>query len=284
MTETHHLLEAAPVRVSHLLSATPPRSSYLDPHLLRAVATRIAAQAPSRNFGPLRLDSYVMSRTLRTGHFLPNGPFQWSPRAAQRIIGGPASRLVLSGSCRNPREAVELELQVIMNQSPATTMNSGSLAQWLTEAPPSLRLCVVAEATTYATELLTSFDAASIEGSVIGKVSDPQWAVPGAPWISLRGRRDLEVASHSTPRQRSLLALRKGLLGPDAGADLGFVALCAALSRPDDPLPSKIVGLWPACGRVFVLDVDTDTIKSAARNVVNCVEIIAASERHTRAA
>jgi len=278
-------IAATPRAISQALCANESSSAHLDPALRRALATRVAAVAPARSLGPIRLDGYVMTKLLRGIMMKAGGPFHWSPRATRRIIGGPAAHVVLAGICPDPLSAVRNEVDALLSQAQQRNeLRSGSLARWLLEAPESLRVAVIAEASSYATELLASVDFNNLDGLVVPCTTDPQWAVPGAPWISLRGRRDLEVATNQLPRQRAILALRTGSMGPYAAQDLGIVALASALSRPDEPLPCQIVGLWSATGRALVLPVHAETIKGAARAMLTCVEALNRVIPHAEAA
>ena len=273
-----------PGLISQMLCQSPATAAHLDPGLRRALARRIAAQAPSRDLGPIRLDSYVITTVLRGGTLHREGPFHWSPRASRRLIGSAAVRSVLEGRASDALTGVKLEIAALLRQAEdRPDLRSGSLGQWLQEAPKSLRIAVAAEATTYATELLNCVDLRGLGASIISSAGDPQWAVPGAPWISLRGRRDLEVVLHEDHDHRAILALRSGPIGPDARFDLGIVALTAALSRPDAPLPGQIVGIWGAAGRAMVLPVDGETMKTAARQVLHTVEALG-STSHAKVA
>ncbi len=278
-------MSSDPKLIAQVLCEAPTTTAHLDPGLRRALARRIAAHAPARELGPIRLDSYVITTVLRGGALHRDGPFHWSPRAARRIIGGGALRHLLEGRAKDPLSGVQCEITALVNQAAGRRdQRSGSLGQWLHEAPPSLRVAVAAEAMTYATELLTCVDLTSLCASIDASAADPQWAVPGAPWISVRGRRDLEVAFNGTHGHRAILALRGGPMGPDARYDLGIVALTAALSRPDAPLPARIVGIWGATGRAMVVPVDGETMKTAARQVLQAVEALGVPTRAKLAA
>ena len=275
MAERPLVIAASPSAIGRVLSGASHSVAHLDPGLRRALATRVAGVAPARSLGFIRLDGYVITKVLNGSALRTDGPFHWTPRATRRIIGGPAAQLVLSGVSPEPLSAVRGEISRLLNQAESRQeLRSGSLARWLYEAPESLRVAVTAEALTYASEVIASVDLELLDGTIDPSVNDPQWAVPGAPWISLRGRRDLDVVSALVPGQRSILALRTGTLGLWAARDLGIVALSAALCRPDQPLPARIVGLWGASGRALVLPVTPAIIKQAAREVLSCVEAL----------
>ena len=108
-------------------------------------------------------------------------------------------------------------------------------------------------------------------GLTVGR-ADPVWAVPGAPWVSLRGHVDAELTLDGAKRTRSLLCVRNGRPGARAGDDLGFVGLVAALTHPGAPLPTRVVGLWPAAGRMLSLEIEPEDLRRAARATVEAVE------------
>ena len=268
------------MNLRHPISTLPPAEAleglllapslvpeHLDPSLRRVLATRLAAKAPARHLGSLRLDSHTILN--------PPGEqpaFTWSPRRARRLLGAAAARAVLEKRSSCPLAAVRSEVDEVIARAAQEHTRPGSLGTWLGEAPRGVQAAALAEASAWATELLISLSPRLLEaGPLVGR-ADPVWAVPGAPWISLRARRDLEVTLDSTLKTRALLCVRNGRPSPLAVEDLGLVGLIDALARPSLPLPNRVVGLWPDAGRAVSLEIDAEAMRSAARRIVHAVE------------
>lgn len=234
----------------------------LDSRLRRELARRLAACAPSRAHGPLRLDSWRVAHPLETADAVP---FSWSPTTARRLVGAAAARRVIEGGAPSPLLAVRAEIARL--SSAAGNDRPGSLAQWVHEAPRGLAAQLLAEATTWATELVTLLDWNRFATRTIGG-ADPVWAVPGAPWITLRARRDVEVSLTEVGGARAVLCLRAGRPTAEAARDLRIVALGDALTKPDRPVPTRVVGVWPAAGRSLSLEVSPADLAQAARDLV----------------
>jgi hypothetical protein len=255
--------------LAHLALATAPTPERLDPSLRRVLASRLAAKAPGRHLGTIRLDGYSVLERDPAGS---TGPFRWSPRNAKRLLGLAAARRLAEGRAASPLAAVRAELDGAIERAAAAHSRPGTLGAWLTEAPPGLLAAVIAEASGYTTELLGFLDAGSLADRLFLGRPDPVWAVPGAPWISLRGRRDAEVVLDAEQRTRALLATRGGRPGARSADDLALVALADALAQPAAPLPTRVVGLWPSCGTILSLEVSAETVRRGARLVVEAVD------------
>ena len=241
-----------------------PCPEQLDGCLRTELARRLAAAAPSRAHGSLRLDSWrVMNPIINAD----SAPFAWSPSTARRLLGAPAARHVVEGARPTPLVAVRAEMARLIGIAAREPVRSGSLAMWLHEAPRGLRAQVLAEATTWATELVTLLDWERLDGVTVGG-GDPVWAVPGAPWITLRARRDLEVPLAEIGGARALVCMRSGRPSADAATDLRVVALADAMTKPDRPVATRVVGVWPAAGRSLSLEVAPSDLAQAARDVV----------------
>jgi hypothetical protein len=247
---------------------TPER---LDAGLRRLLASRLAATAPGRQQGSLRLDSY---RVLDQHEGRSAIPFAWSPRTSRRLIGLAAARRVAEGRSASPLSAVRSEIEAAVERTTQGLSRPGTLAAWLAEAPLGVLAAVTAEAVGYASDLTTLLDLELLAGRAEVGLADRVWAVPGAPWVSLRSRRDVEISLDAAMRTRALVALRPGRPDDRAVDDLSVVALADALSRPDAPLPSRVLGVWPSTGRVLSLEVDAQVMRRAARLVDAAVDAL----------
>gem|GEM_PF-592676 len=269
--------------LSDLILEPGPTPERLDLGLRRVLAHRIAASAPARSWGALRLDSYSILAALDERP-REQRAFSWSPRATKRILGVRAAHRVLSGQCATPTEAVCAEIDDVIKRTEQQHTRPGSLGSWLEESTLGVRAAVIGEAVAHATDIITLLEWESVrEITTIGR-ADPVWAVPGAPWISLRGRRDLEVTLDDERQERALVALRPGRPNPHSIDDLSLVALVEGLSQPEKPLPTRIVGVWPASGKSISLEVTRSTTQHAARFVVDAISKMREMVGHKSAA
>ena len=235
-----------------LVTADAPVPERLDPSARRRLAVELAARVPVRSQGPQRFDSWRLT-TLAEDH--PPTPFVWRPRIARRVLGLGGAKRVHCGDAPSPLAGVRAEVAAILEQASRRGTGRGSLATWLSEIPRGVRGAVLAESTTYATDVLDTLDWDVLGAAAIVGGTDPVWAVPGAPWATLRARRDVEITLDPAAGTRALLCLRAGAIRPDAVDDLSIVALADALTRPDAPIPTRIVGVWPLVGRSISLEV-----------------------------
>ena len=256
--------------LTELLCAPSCVPENLDPSLRRVLSAKIAAKAPARSLGTLRLDSYtVLARDTASSSA---SSFLWTPRTARRLLGAAAARHVMEGRCLSPLIGVQREVADVIARSQKTHVRPGSLGAWLSEVPRGVLSAVLSEATNYATDLVTALKYQDLGNALTIGSADPIWAVPGAPWITLRARRDGEVTLDAERGTRALLCVRNGRPQPEARDDLSIVALVEALTHPDVPLPTRVVGLWPTCGKAVSLEVEAETMRHAARLVVTAVE------------
>ena len=256
--------------VTDMLLADAETPERIDPTLRRVLAARIVALAPHRHAGSIRLDSYAVLQARRESPEAAT-PFSWSPRIARRILGVAATQRVVAGITSTPTAAVRAEIESAIARSADSQIRPGSLGAWLSEAPFGVLGAVIGEATTYATELLTALEWERLAGGSVG-AADPVWAVPGAPWVSLRGRRDVTVPLNDDAGTYALVVVRSGRMTSSSHEDLAHVALVEGLTHPDRPLPTRVVGLWPASGKAVSLEVTKETTQSAARIVVSAME------------
>ena len=255
----------------------------LDPSLRRSLAHRLCVSGPARTAGSARLDSWTILSGLRE-HPASRETFSWSPRTARRILGTAAASLVIRGAEPNPTSAVRHEIARHIELSQGRARRPSSLSIWLSEAPRGVLGAVMAEAVSYATDLVSLFDWNRVGTSGHVGIPDPVWVVPGAPWISLRGRRDAVVDLDPVHRTRALISVRAGRPRPSSPHDLAIVALIDALAAPDAPLATRVVGIWPSAGRALSLEVSPEIIDDAARLVLRAVTRPAAVEPMASAA
>ncbi|MEI8404930.1 MAG: hypothetical protein WCG96_06590 [Actinomycetes bacterium] len=235
----------------------------------RRFSSELARRVPGRSQGTQRFDSWRAT----THGVAPSTPFAWSPRIARRALGLGAARRVQEGTAPSPMAGVRAEIAHVLDQAARRGTGRASMATWLADLPRGARGAVLAEAATFATDVLDALDLASLgESATIGG-GDPTWAVPGAPWATVRGRRDVEVALDPSTGTRALLCLRAGAIRHDAGDDLSIVALADALTHPDAPIPTRVVGVWPLVGRSMSLEVRPADLDRAMQLILSAADV-----------
>ena len=254
--------------LTELVLAEAPVPERLDPARRRRFAAALASRVPGRAQGPQRFDSW----RITAGGGTPDEPFAWTPHIARRTLGLGAARRVHAGTTPSPLAGVRAEIASVVEQAAGRGTGRGSLATWLADLPRGARGSVLAEAATFATDVLDSLDWTVLaERSTIGG-ADPVWAVPGAPWTTLRARRDVKVALDPASGTRALVCLRASGIGRQAADDLRIVALADALTQPDAPIPTRVVGIWPTVGRSLSLEVRPADLERAMGMVLGSAD------------
>jgi hypothetical protein len=190
----------------------------------------------------------------------------------------------LTGQASSPSTAVRAEIDSIIARCAERPPRPGSLGGWLTEAPFGVIGAVMGEAVTYSTELVTCLDWDSLGDAASVGLADPVWAAPGAPWVALRGRKDATITLGDGPGTRALLAVRSGRLERSSRDDLAHVALVEGLANPDLPVPTRVVGLWPASGKAVSIEMTRETVRHAARAVVEAMTTLRRNDSQLHAA
>ena len=158
----------------------------------------------------------------------------------------------------------------------------GGIEQWLAALPPGGAAAVAAAATVWATGLLHAVTWDRIDGAAVGPAD--QWWNVGAS-IAIRGRADvrLPVGDRDEGQRTALLTIVGGHPGPASRAALGLPALVAAAGGQQQPIPARVVGWWPECGRAVVLPVDAGLLEATADAVVRAVRAARAASSRTAA-
>ena len=127
---------------------------------------------------------------------------------------------------------------------------------------------VVAEAVTWATQLLTAVDWARIPRVPVLGGRDDWWQGPGGSELVLKGRAEVRAL---VQRRMALVVVGSGRCPPDWRVELGYPGLVAALVREASSAPCRVVGVWPQSGQIRVLPVDLSTLRATATTVVAAV-------------
>ncbi|MHB8219397.1 MAG: hypothetical protein ACYDHU_03625 [Acidimicrobiales bacterium] len=220
---------------------------------------------------PARITPFSLRR-IHSGR--PVDPFRWSPWTARRTIGVAAARRCVT----NPSRAPALEVAATVAELAGGAAGPGTLGTWLADLSDPVTAVTIAEATTWATNLLDALDWSRPDLHPVVAAADRWWQAPGRLRIGIRGRVDVSVAAaaaaaghESCPQPRAALTMFDGSPGPLSSVELGLGPLVATLSGPPDAIPARVAGWWPACGRLVVLPVDRGLLLRTADAVVTCL-------------
>jgi hypothetical protein len=203
--------------------------------------------------------------------------FRWTSRTARRSIGLAAVRAVLDGRASTPAEAVTLVMSDPGGPFGVGRAGPGSCADWMSALAPPARAIVAAEAASWATRLWSGVDWGRIdpEHLVVGGADRWwRWRDPSAEF-AVRGRADVRVCAPAPvrgPRRGAHLVVLDGQPGVATRHALLLGALVDAVATPraptPSPVPGRVVGWWPDCGKAWIVPVDARTLTIAAEAVV----------------
>lgn len=243
----------------------------------RQVAGDLEAKlAAARSPGPgLRVTAHQLA-VATTGGPLRDRAFCWTARSAARTVGLRALRSVVGGTAGTALEAASLELDHLRRSGAA----GGSLGCWMAELSPAGRATVVGEAVTWATRLWGALDWERIGPRAAIGPPDRWWRSGGPSPLALRGRADLAVpADGAGGTAVVLLSVLGGVPRESARLSLGLAALVGVLQDATVPVPGRVVGWWPDCGRVTELTVEHELLEATADAVLRTAGTLSAQRR-----
>ncbi len=261
-----------------LAPAAPPPPPGLVGDLCRTFRHNLAETMAGHDGPPVRVDAF----TIRTAGGPPrrtrqpeDDEFHWTPRRARRAVGVSAAAKVVGGRVRCPAQGAERAVVELIDDARRGACRPGSLGAWLETAPAGVVAVVVAEATAWATHLVTAVEWHRVGRPVEVGGTDRWWDLVGRPTVGLRSRVDARLTVGPLDRastepvatgqaRQSFLTALGGRPTPGSRAELGLAALVEVLRRPSGPVPARVVGWWPECGRALVLDVGEELLTSTA--------------------
>jgi hypothetical protein len=197
-------------------------------------------------------------------------PFRWSPWTARRTIGIAAVRVCTTGALYAPADAVA----TVVAEMAGRGGPPGSLGTWLSRAAAPVVALVRAEATTWASNLLSAVDWSRPGLRPVIGAPDRWWCSPTMPRVAIRGRVDLSVTSagNGNPRgPRAVLTVFEGCPSPASRVELGLAPLVSALTGPLEDVPVRAAGWWPAAGRLLTFPVGPSLLADAADAVAQAL-------------
>jgi hypothetical protein len=142
-------------------------------------------------------------------------------------------------------------------------------ARWYAGLSYGARAVVRAEATTWATQMLTSIDWRVFNRPPVVGGRDDWWRGPGEGRLVLKGRADVRVVVDGG--RTALAVMGTGQCPPDWRIELGFPGLVAALVRGASAAPCRVLGVWPASGQVRAVCLEPRALADVAQAVVAAV-------------
>ena len=193
--------------------------------------------------------------------------FHHSAPVVRRAVGLAAVNRCLRTGAASPGVVMDDVLEVGDEQVAAERGAPRSVPWWTTwfaGLGRAGRAVVAAEANTWATALWTSVQLERLARPVVVG-SDDWWSPAGARNLSLHGRSDVRAQLG----QRSvLITVEPGT--PDAQTtEVVFPTLVAVVANEARPLPGRVLGIWPACGQVRMVDIDATALRQCAERVVS---------------
>ena len=204
-----------------------------------------------------RLDAWMVEKAGDQ-----SSDFAWSPITARRVLGNAALRYVERTPNLSYSEAVYEALADQLDRAARGHSRSGSLGQWIANLDQPIVGIVVAEATTWATQMHQIMGRLGPEIAMASV--DAYYDVAGAR-TTLRGRRDALIHSENG---RIVVRFRSCLPGRTAGSGLRADLAVDALADHQGRVAQRIIGIWPEAGVALALDGTMETLRAGARDLV----------------
>ncbi|MHB8438760.1 MAG: hypothetical protein ACYDD4_06315 [Acidimicrobiales bacterium] len=229
--------------------------------------TPLAAEIPAgqRLILDVRRLVTAMSSPERCGE--PDGEFHVTAVTCRHAVALRAVSIV-ARTAMAPAAAVGAALDDAEHQHSSGAPGAPWWAQWSSGLGRAGRCALSAEATTWATQIATSLRLDRLPAPLVIGGADEWWNVPGAASLSLKGRADIRMRRHGVPLY---VVVRPGSPLPTHRAELLFPALVTAMASAGRIVPARVLGIWPACGQVRVVDVDAPSLSACATQVAAAV-------------
>ena len=264
---------------------TKPSTGAVPPGTLDRVRQRLAEGVADAATGPtddVRFEvglSQLRRARYQPDHLgLPDGPFAWKPAFVRRSLGIAAIRACVAGRFRGPADAVGPVAERAVEDWRRSGWRTFHWEPWFAGLGSGGRATVLAEAVTWATPMWAALDWTRLGPAAELGRPDDRWPVPGVGAVQLRGRSEAKVAV-AGPGGRpggatSLLSVSGGRPGDGWHDELAFLALVAGLASPTQPVPARVVGLWPESGDLRAVEIDARALDGAVDRVVDTVAVM----------
>ena len=203
-----------------------------------------------------RLDAWLVEQGGRH-----DDGFSWSPPVARRVLGNAAAQRVRANG-DTIADAVRDEIADQLVRTASGRARTGSLAWWLAGCSHPVLGVVLAEATTWATQVLDASPAFGAQWQVA--TTDAYYDIAGAR-TSLRGRRDVVCVEGG---RIVVIRVRAGSPGRSAGAGLRADLISNALADPEGRAAGRFIGLWPDANVALAVDGTLDALRAGGRDLL----------------
>lgn len=182
-------------------------------------------------------------------------PFSWKPAFVRRSLGLAAVEEIVLGRSPSPNQAVRAALDAAVSSWEETGVRRFYWEPWLGGVRPAIRSAVIAEATTWATSIV----------SLLHGSPPDQWS-PEHRWstdaVTLRARAEWRTGSIWS-------VVFSGVPTTRWTDELGYVALVSSLAGD---APSAIEGVWVDLGERRTVEVTEALLNKAAALVLEVVD------------
>jgi len=210
---------------------------------------------------------------------LAEDPFTWKPVFVRRSLGLAAVRACAEGRFRSPAGAVGPLAEHAVDEWRRTGWRTFHWEPWFAGLGAGARAVVLAEAITWATHLWESADWVALGARARIGGPDDLWTCPGPRTVRLKGRCEARVEPGAGGAGAGAALVSVACGSPSSGwvEELGYLALVAVLRAPEQPVPARVVGLWPEAGTRRTVEVDESLLAAAADRVVDAVSLVVRS-------
>jgi hypothetical protein len=270
-------------------SVVAPAHAEVSPAARQAVRDRLAQSVPGLVERLPPGDQVVLTigllRQLGRGGPGPFGqdqPFSWKPTFVRRSLGLATVEACLAGRYRTPLEAVGPVAERAVAEWRQSGWRTFHWEPWLAGLGDGARSAVLAEAATWATALWSSFEWGTFSEAVRLGGPDDQWVCAGSPTVRLKARSELQIplppgAGSAIRSGPALVSISGGVPHTGWEAELGYLALVAAVRSPSRPTPARVVGIWPDAGEHRVAEVTDQLLTEAADLVLKAIAAVVES-------
>ena len=191
---------------------------------------------------------------------------------------------------RGPAEAVGPVADHAVDEWRRTGWRTFHWEPWFAGLGAGARAVVLAEATTWATPLWASADWTALGARAVVGGADEVWTCPGPRTVRLKARCEARVGPEPSGIDAgdgtsppvagpALVSVSNGVPGDGWADELAYLALVAGLGVPGQPVPARVIGLWPESGLRRTVAVDEEALAAAVDRVVAVVSLRARTIR-----
>lgn len=230
---------------------------------LDAAATAASAGRALPATRAARVDAWFLERARHDPASLraPTEPFSWSPRAVRRSLALAVVGACVAGRFADPVHAAPVVAEAAVHRWEVTGDREFGWEPWYAGLGSGGRAVTLADAVAWATAIasLTSWtrrDGVDFAGS------RERARVGRAPGVLIAGQFDALIPAGAGGPTGIVIA--GGAPRGDVEARLVLPALARSLRPGGQPLPARVLGIWPEAQMSLLVDVDRDALERTA--------------------